>query len=504
MKAKRKKIVMLPLDERPCNYLYPRMVFENNAEYELVLPSREKLGQKKQAAKFEDIQEFLLANAKDADFMVICIDMLLYGGLLAGRLHHESKETLLTRLSLLHKIKEINPTVRIYAAHLIMRCPGYSTNQEEPDYYGECGREIFLYGEALHKHKLGMCGEEESQKYVAKIAPYIDDFLTRRKINLELNKAVIDLLDDCLEGLIIPQDDSSPYGFVAEDQQTVRKYIVQKGRQCEIPIYPGADEIGLTLLARVVVEDKKRQPRVSVFYSSEYGRFIVPNYEDRHLCESVKLQLAAAGCVQNHGFSEEDDILLAVNAPSGKMLEAEFQGGPAVEYNVNRTLSVFARDILDFVKRGKSVAVADVAYSNGGDLDLVTILDQQKQSFSVASYAAWNTLGNSLGTAISMAIFRYFFGETPELRAFLAYRYYEDAGYCAVVRQEVGAQLKKEGIDVGYLGESSEKTAEMVREGLRSFMKKTMPNVYGEYDVTSCTMPWNRIFETELKVEKRK
>lgn len=503
MNKKRKKIVMLPLDERPCNYLYPSMALQDNAEYDLILPPREKLGKKKQAAKFEDLQEFLLENGKDADFAVICMDMLLYGGLLAGRSHHESKETLLNRLSLLQKLKAINPTIKIFAAHLIMRCPSYSTSQEEPDYYGICGEEIFRYGEVLHKQKLGMCSEGEEKKYFDVIAPYIDDFTSRRKINLEMNKAVIDMLGKDIDVLIIPQDDSSPYGFVAEDQRAVRGYIAEKGKQTEIPIYPGADEIGLTLLARVVIEDKGVRPRVSVFYSSEYGRFIVPNYEDRHLCESVKLQLAAAGCSQNYGFSEDDDILLAVNAPSGNMLEAEFQGGSAIEYNVNRTLSIFARDILDFVRRGKEVAVADVAYSNGSDLDLLTILDYANAAFEIASYGAWNTSGNSLGTAIATAVFRHFFGKTPALDAFIAYHYYEDGAFCAKVRQDVGAQLKKEGVDVGYLGKESERAAQLVQERLRVLMQEIMPNVYAEYDVTSCVMPWNRMFETELTIKKR-
>ena len=54
---------MLPLDERPCNYLYPKMLFEGNPDYELLMPPREKLGVKKRAARFEDIRAFLLENA---------------------------------------------------------------------------------------------------------------------------------------------------------------------------------------------------------------------------------------------------------------------------------------------------------------------------------------------------------------------------------------------------------------------------------------------------------
>ena len=39
------KIVMLPLDERPCNYEYPKMMPKGN--FNLVLPPKDIMGDKK-------------------------------------------------------------------------------------------------------------------------------------------------------------------------------------------------------------------------------------------------------------------------------------------------------------------------------------------------------------------------------------------------------------------------------------------------------------------------
>ena len=118
--------------------------------------------------------------------------------------------------------------------------------------------------------------------------------------------------------------------------------------------------------------------------------------------ESVKAQISAAGC---RVTSERNaaDILLAVNAPSRGMLEADGQSRAGCEYNVNRNLTLFAQEIVASLEEGKPVAVADVAYSNGGDLELASLLDTSGAALKVSAYGGWNTSGNTLGTAISQA-----------------------------------------------------------------------------------------------------
>lgn len=502
---RRKKILMLPLDERPCNYLYPKMLFEGNPDYELLMPPREKLGVKKRAARFEDIRAFLLENAKGADIAVLSIDMLLYGGLLPGRIHTHKKEELLGRLELLKEIKRANPALKIYAFHLIMRCPQYSSSEEEPDYYGSCGREIYLYGEAVCKQRLGLPDGGNADRYRAVVGPYLSDYLVRRKVNAEMNCAVVDLIGACIDFLVIPQDDSSVYGFVAEDQQAVRDHIAKRGKQEKVLIYPGADEVGMTLLARAVNEDRGDVPRISVFYSSVKAPFIVPKYEDRMLGESVKLQIAAAGCRSNRAFCE-DDILLAVNAPAGRMREADeqFRLRPDGDYSVGRSVLLFAQEVADLASRGKTVAVADVAYGNGSDAELVTLLDRAGVSMRVASYSGWNTSGNSLGTAISAGVLRRIFGDLPALTDFLALRYFEDAGFCAWARRAVMDRLCESNTDYRDLGSRErEVSAGVVRE-VDAFMREKMKRVAADYEIVSCRMPWNRMFETEMIVHAKR
>ena len=93
--------------------------------------------------------------------LIMIIGMLLFGGIIPSRLHHLTLQELISRVNVLLEIKKNNPHIKIYANELIMRCPAYSSSVEEPDYFDECGFEIFKYGELLCKEKFSYINDEE-------------------------------------------------------------------------------------------------------------------------------------------------------------------------------------------------------------------------------------------------------------------------------------------------------------------------------------------------------
>ena len=212
------KIVYLPLDERPCNYIYPQMIASIRKNIELVAPPRELLGTKKSAADTEKLWEWLQIAVLDADKLVVSLEQLVYGGLLPSRLHLESVQVLLTRLDRLAELKSLNSEIEILAACLIMRTPTYSSSEEEPDYYQEFGNDIFRWGWLTDKSEREGLDESEkfelSQLTVRLPEQYLTDYCDRRKANIEINKAAIALTDSgVIDFLSIPQDDSAPYGL---------------------------------------------------------------------------------------------------------------------------------------------------------------------------------------------------------------------------------------------------------------------------------------------------
>mgnify|MGYP000940441863 FL=1 len=141
-------ILLLPLDERPCNAAFPGRLFPAN-KVQILLP--QKLGHKKEPADFFVLSDFLFEKAKDADALLLSLDMLLYGGLIPSRLHHLKTETLFSRLHLIRELKEKYPSLPIYAFATVMRCPAYSSDDEEPDYYES-------FGSAIHARRLDAPG----------------------------------------------------------------------------------------------------------------------------------------------------------------------------------------------------------------------------------------------------------------------------------------------------------------------------------------------------------
>ena len=114
------------------------------ADYTLIMPPKGMMGNKKLPADFAKISEWLLENIEDVDCAIISLDTLIYGGIVPSRLHNESENTLINRAKIIEKLRKLNLKMKLYLFQLIMRCPSYSSSDEEPDYDEECGEQISL------------------------------------------------------------------------------------------------------------------------------------------------------------------------------------------------------------------------------------------------------------------------------------------------------------------------------------------------------------------------
>ncbi len=499
------QITFIPLDERPCNYEFPYMLVQGT-EHKVDQPPMSMMGQKKTPGDWEQLWTWLEEKIETADGAVIALDTLLYGGIIPSRLHYFSETVLLERLNRLRKIKEKRPELKLLAFQLIMRCPQYSISDEEPDYYADWGREIFRKGYIDHRKELSIATLEELEELsdINSRLPddVLNDYLGRRKINMEANKAVLELVKDgTIEFLIFPQDDSAPYGYTAKDQQVARQRIGELDLELKAYMYPGADEVGCTLMARLINEWKGVQPLVYPRLSSIQGAFVTPVYEDRFFYETLKYQITAAGALIASSAAEADLILLA-STPGETMMEAVSQEHPFFSYDVYRNLMELVEYGNYLLKQGKAVAVADVGYANGADLKLVKMLRQKGILFQLAGYAAWNTSSNSLGTVISQALLYTHYGRTQEHLDFLSLRYAEDAGYCAIVRKELNAGLVDQmGYNKFLLDGPRGEVASYVRSRLAEVLEEKINGSDGKVTITDCYMPWNRTFEVGLKVK---
>lgn len=493
-----KKLVYLPLDERPCNARFVPMLY-NGENLRVVTP--EVLGEKKTPASSEALATFLTNECRDADGLVLSMDMLLYGGLIPSRIHQLTAQEAAARMELVRSLKKANPKLVIYAFQCIMRCPQYSSSDEEPDYYEHFGREIFLLGEAEHRQSLGLPCNPPGELRAKIPADVLKDYLDRRAFNRKRNLEALDLVEDgTIDFLIFPQDDSAPYGFTAIDQKVVRTAITERKLWLKVYMYPGADELGLTLSTRIALHFAGQRPGVYIHYASSTAPSMIPLYEDRSVGESIKYQLLAAG-MKIVSSAAEADIVLALNAPAGAMRESSAQPVTSREYTVERTLIAFVLYVQDLIEAGKIVSIADIAYANGADQELVALLDAMGILSSLQGYAGWNTSSNTLGTSIAMGAHALLEGLTPEHRSFMALRLVEDAGYCGCVRGDVDKNdLPQRGLNWFDAGGARGEISELVHEKLKAYVNEKLPSVAKHIVIDDVWMPWKRMFEVGLTV----
>ncbi|QVK18366.1 DUF4127 family protein [Mycoplasmatota bacterium] len=502
------KIIFIPLDERPCNYKYPKMIAETRDDVELLIPPYDIMGKKKTAANVEKVWDFIFENIHDCDAVVLSIETLLYGGLIPSRLHYLTKEKANDLLDNIKKIKEINKDISVYASNMIMRTPRYSSDDEEPDYYGICGLEIFQ--RAYYTDKKARVGISEEEQIILDKAiknvkqEYIDDYETRREFNSMINGRILELVKEgSIDFLSITQDDSARFGYTARDQQKVVKKLKEYKLWEKVMMYPGADEVGCTLISRALNHLLNREPEVYCFFSSTNGPMIIPNYEDRPMNETLKSHILAAGCKITENL-DNADFILAINSPGQKQEEAPWQENKDVTYSSFRNLLDFSVRIKNYIKEGRPVVISDSAFSNGGDIELLQILDEMNVCDKLISYKGWNTNANTLGTTIAAGVYGFEKLKEDKIKENVLFHVLEDCMYQSIVRQYfVDHVLPKYDCSYGDLGDKTEIITKLIAEEMKEKFNALILKSFTGYNdvVLEVDSPCNRMFEIDLNID---
>ena len=265
-------------------------------------------------------------------------------------------------------------------------------------------------------------------------------------------------------------------------------------------MYPGADEVELTLISRMINVLKDKKPKVYLKYVTDAAKSIIPLYEGNMLSGTLKYHILSAGCQLTDTY-EMADIIMVVTAPAGNMEEAAYQPSTKPEYYAERNLA----EMVDFIKErlteGKIVTIADNAYANGGDLQVLRLLNSNNLLMKIDGYAGWNTSANTIGTAIAEAVDAYHYKITKAHLDFLGQRYIEDIGYCSLVRTKVTSELDKYSMNYFDVKEKEGVISRIVKERLNEFISKELSSLGGKLKISSLTHPWKRMFEIDVEVD---
>lgn len=496
------RVLLIPLDDRPTSSQLPqRLGMIGNAE--VLIPPRELLGKFTQPGQPDNIMAWVKAQEGGTfDVVIVALDMVAYGGLVGSRMHRVPTAEALRRVEFLRALKRQMPKAKLYVQNVIMRLAPTPGDTIEP-YRSRLERwaEVSVGTDAPAKEVTVVLEREIPREVLAEYK------MTRRR-NLLVNLKAVELADEgVIEYLILSQDDAKPQGIHVADRERLLAEIQAKGLKQKVAVQPGADEVSLLLLARALAQFHGYSPKIKAVYSSESIRTATMPFEDRALYQTVGQHIRATGA-QEVGDGQSPDVYLFVYASREEPGQAER----------------FAAQLEAEVAAGKKIILADIdprGDVQGGDPHFMDALNRRGLFPRLCGYAAWNTAGNTLGTALAQGMV-FTLAEAkivtrkqvvqPLLAAqhwFTLHRVLDDYFFHTLVRAKTNEYLHQQKQSSLIMGDEKARRAEafsrnLLQEHFHSFTKtyfKSMPGNTGH----TCratefrfSLPWNRMFEASI------
>ncbi len=534
------RVLYVPLDDRPVNLAMP-LLLAGIVDYEMAVPPRELLGSYRTPGRPEGLAQWLLGHAEHQDCLILSLDMLMYGGLVASRQATTPPEVARQRLEILPALRRQFPQAAIYASSIITRLDGVLNEDDQ-----------LRFGDAFRQYTRLAPDRSARQEVQALLRSLPESLVERyhfvRRRNHEMNRAAIEhVASGNLDFLLLAQDDADVTGFHLEEHRALRSQIRKANVGDRVVICAGADETGATLFSHFVHQHMEDQPRVAVLYAEEAGAQRVAPFEDRPFAENLQQQARAAGTLLVADPAEAD-LVLAVSPPVAGPREG-LAGCPEYAQR-RRRLAKFAQQIVTLSEK-RGVAICDAAFPNGADEALIQALCEAGLSWPrLLAFSAWNTAGNSLGTALahgsvrliglrdkaafdlaqlvtSISPMRYFellnslLGSERAHLSLLFTRLVDDWLYQTRVRRAVKERLAELVSSAGFdLAEAYPRAEAMVRELLteaasdlwvEQFMGQRAGDIgppgrrsslaLAELQDTRVRLPWRRLFEVELEFD---
>jgi Protein of unknown function (DUF4127) len=439
------KLLLVPPDTRPPTMQFPMRLAEA-AGHDISVPPDEALNTLNQPGDFESLRAWLLEHTPTSTVLIVSLEQLTLGGMIPARRVKDSLSDVVKKLELLLEIKQLNPTLQILAGGVIVRVGHGNDPIEEKSYYAQHGNSLRAYSEAFDMFEQQKTTQNESRLWhITKGIPraVLDDWLSTRLRNFEMHVRALELVSkNVIDHLCLTLDDTSLFGLASRDRRKLEARTDDLKLWNKVDIYPGADEVPVTLLARVLQE---KPSKVYVRYSSVNGANTGMMFEDRPAGELVKAHLRAAKCVQVDNVNEAD-FVLAVNTP------AVTQSEDRPDFLNVDTAARHLPDFIDFIARcledNIPVSIADIAYPNGAEERFVKLLETTTIK-TLAGFAAWNTAGNTLGSAIAMGVLSKDVQHQEVWTEILFNRFVDDYLYQTIVREEVRQKLNADPFDLG-------------------------------------------------------
>lgn len=489
--------VVVPLDDRPVTAQLPQLLGEI-AGVRVVEPPRPLLGKYLEPGDPDAIARWLRAESPaDAGAFIVSSDMAVYGGLVASRIPGVSRGLAYTRLQDLAAFRATRPGASFAVFGTVMRLAPTGVPAEGPaakfPFAGETWPLIQRYAN-LPDPPRTPGDREKAARLRRRLGATLDAYLDTRARDLDVDLfALRTVAEGGFDRVVLGQDDAGPVGLHLRDLATLRAFAARWVQPARASIEPGADELGMALVASALAQAAQLTPRVRVIYSRADGGTLNDPIEFAPIATTIADLVRTCGAVEV-ADGDPSDIDLYVRVPN--TTDAQEQA----------FIAAIARD-------PQRAAIADLSFLANSDYAqqrrLTDDLIAARVAGRVAAFASWNTTANTVGTALPEAI-AVLAGKrlgTYDHRmhaTFTLMRYVDDVAFHTDVRPQLNADLSTAGIeDHTYLQpEIAARIASQNRALLWPQALALLSRIEPQFEDAgfTITLPWDRTFETELDV----
>jgi hypothetical protein len=511
------RVILIPLDDRPACLHFPQMI-ANMACAKVKTPPKRMLGNAFKPGNSDAILCWLSKQRlTQSDAVVVSLDMILYGGLVASRQNDLAHEVISSRLKRLIAIKKANSNVPFYAFSSIMRLAPTVT-PENRKYYDDIKEYFVLEDQMAIKHTPQV--EHDFQRVKAALnGQFIEGIKKNRSRNHAMQKLILySMKDRVFDYLVFGQDDANVYGPHRSEVRELQALAKESHLNADRVFFAqGTDQFGSVLASRAVLKKLGITPKVKLVFSDPAATNYVAKYESQSIYQSTVDQVITSGAE----IATDDsacDYKHYVNIPNSKTQCFE-KWKLELEQDVDKNVPTALADTdLDYSSKNTQF----------GNIALLKSLCDSKRIVKLLSYASWNTASNTTGTSIPAANLFWVgkqLASSSKRRLsvlnhhkFILHRVVDDYGYHAITREQAKdkvAQLNATSFkqclisEWALTGDSCKilgtEVAERTKTQLQKFFDDLFLNVpYGSneksYQIRGISnikveLPWKRLFE---------
>ncbi len=488
-------VVLVPLDDRPVTRQLPAMLGEI-AGRDVREPPRAMLGNYLTFGKPDAIVSWLNGPGRSgASAYIVSTDMLAYGGLVASRVPQTSYVDAYFRLRSLRQLRRAQPHAWMAAFGTVMRLAptGIPPLGDAVDFFAAYPGWKYLQ-EYANLHDPPLPSEAARAAELEKlIGPeLLRGYLAARDRNYGVDLLVLRATAaKTVDRAALGQDDAGPVGLHVKEVQRLQAEATALNLGDRISIEPGADELGMALVANALARGARWTPRVRVVYSTPGGAAYQDKLEFAPIATAIDGLVALCGGTQ---VADGADLTLYVRVPGTTVAQDD----------------AFERAMHDEAAAARSVAFADLAFLTNDYASQAAfaqrLLDDGTMG-RIDAYASWNTNANTVGTALAEAIAAGAGRHTHTYsalahREFTFNRVLDDVIFHTEVRPDLNRTLDAQGVtDHTYLlpdvaAPLAERNRALIWGRARDVLKAMYPGDH--IAAISVTLPWSRTFETEI------